>query len=556
MIPNISKNGRSFKGAALYHFHDKDPDRDTPNDLKPTTDDRVAFIATRNLAFDDPDRAVSEMIATAYAQNELKREAGLSTAGRKCTEPVKTISLSWHPDEKPTYDHMIEAADRYLKHMKWDEHQAVYIGHKDTEHPHIHILLNRIHPETGLVLNDRLDYKRSQEWALEYEKEMGRIWCEKRLDYEKPREERAPAANDNLPHNVIELARPAQAEYAASEKTRAEEFALERDLLKREQRLEREAWFDEGKDLFKRTRNAIWREVKEEYRPDWKQHFADQADRLEDAEQNSSSAVARAFQFAKTGDWEQARAAFNDRDILMKAVTAEFGERGAELRKAQLEETRERQGLALDALKQERVASYKDLLDRQQDQRQEMRDAHTSGERASHLLGQTQAARSANENVASDVRVPTTANTKPEPDIAAARVGVAIDAPLPDVPGLQAPVVEPLVALNPTLTPDDRVSAHMVDNAVTGGADLAAGSIGVLADYLTDQMGEMFAPTPPEVREAQAKALEKARAEAPAPEPVNPYLKYAGVADNKAQLDREDKERDDYWDDKERRRER
>ena len=69
-------------------------------------------------------------------------------------------------------------------------------------------MLNRIHPETGLVLDDRLDYKRSQEWALEYEKEMGRIWCEKRLDYEKPREERAPAANDNLPHNVIELARP------------------------------------------------------------------------------------------------------------------------------------------------------------------------------------------------------------------------------------------------------------------------------------------------------------------------------------------------------------
>ena len=124
MIPNISKNGRSFKGAALYYFHDKAPDRDTPNDLKPTTDDRVAFIATRNLAFDDPDKAVSEMIATAYAQNELKREAGLSTAGRKCTEPVKTISLSWHPDEKPTYDHMIEAADRYLKHMGWDEHQA------------------------------------------------------------------------------------------------------------------------------------------------------------------------------------------------------------------------------------------------------------------------------------------------------------------------------------------------------------------------------------------------------------------------------------------------
>ena len=39
MVPNISKNGRSFKGAALYYFHDKSADRDTPNDLKPATDD-------------------------------------------------------------------------------------------------------------------------------------------------------------------------------------------------------------------------------------------------------------------------------------------------------------------------------------------------------------------------------------------------------------------------------------------------------------------------------------------------------------------------------------
>ena len=409
MNPNISKNGRSFKGAALYHFHDKDPDRDTPNDLKPTTDDRVAFIATRNLAFDDPDKAVSEMIATAYAQNELKREAGLSTAGRKCTEPVKTISLSWHPDDKPTYDHMIEAADRYLKHMKWDEHQAVFVGHSDTEHPHIHILLNRIHPETGRVLDDRLDYKRSQEWALEYEKEMGRVWCEKRLDYEKPREERAPPANDNLPHNVIELARPLERDYVASEKTREQLFALERDQLKREQRLEREAWFDEGKDLFKRTRNAIWREVKEEYRADWKQHFADKEASIAAAKEHSIEALEQAFQFAKAGDWDQARAAFDERDVLLKGAGAEFAERGIELRRVQLEKNGERQQLALDALKEERIASYKDLLARQQDQRDELRDVHASGERGGHLLGQVQSTRSANEHTAPDAQAPTAA---------------------------------------------------------------------------------------------------------------------------------------------------
>jgi hypothetical protein len=45
-----------------------------------------------------------------------------------------------------------------------------------------------------------------------------------------------------------------------------------------------------------------------------------------------------------------------------------------------------------------------------------------------------------------------------------------------------------------------------------GVSDLAAGGIGALANYLADQLVELFAPTPPEVREAQAKAEAKAEA--------------------------------------------
>ena len=68
--------------------------------------------------------------------------------------------------------------------MGWSEHQAVYIGHDDTAHPHMHIVLNRVHPETGLTLDDYKDHKRARAWALDYEREHGRIWCEKRLETE------------------------------------------------------------------------------------------------------------------------------------------------------------------------------------------------------------------------------------------------------------------------------------------------------------------------------------------------------------------------------------
>ncbi len=135
MIPNISKSGTSFRGAGAYYLHDKAADRDLPAHLKPQTDDRVAFIDTRNCVNIDPQRAIDEMWATAEAQTRLKLEAGLSTAGRKCTNPVKTISLSWHPSERPTSDQMLEAADSYLAKMGWSEHQAMLIGHNDTAHP-------------------------------------------------------------------------------------------------------------------------------------------------------------------------------------------------------------------------------------------------------------------------------------------------------------------------------------------------------------------------------------------------------------------------------------
>ena len=61
------------------------------------------------------------------------------------------------------------------------------------------------------------------------------------------------------------------------------------------------------------------------------------------------------------------------------------------------------------------------------------------------------------------------------------------------------------------------------------------------------------------MREAQAKAAEKARQEAEANKPDNPFLKYVGMAETKAREEREqreEKERDDYWDERERRRER
>ena len=561
MVPNIAKSGSSFRGAGKYYLHDKTAERD--GERKLDTHERVAFTSTRNCVNDDPHRAIDEMWATAAAQTELKRASGLSLGGRKCTDPVKTISLSWHPSETPTPEQMIAAADSYLTRMGWNEHQAVYVGHNDTAHPHIHIILNRVHPETGRVLDDRKDYRRAQEWALDYEKEHGRIFCEKRLDYERAPHERQHAhANDNIPHDVILLTRPQEQQFQQSEMSREALDRLERDLLKADQRAEREAWFADGAQLFKDTRNAVWREVKEEYREDWKQFYAEKAAREEEAREASSSAVGRALYFARSGDWENARAAFSDRDAVMRVVQEEFSERAQALRTEQRDEVRERQTLACDALRLDREDGYKELLARQAADRAEMRELHASGERAAHLVAQTLDVRSANQNLDPTARTPVPANSNGERDAAAARVGngpdVRIIDGVPEPIGTALKTAEPLVALEmPTVAPEERDAAQIRDNALTGAADLGAGMIGGAASYLADQLAEAFAPTPPEVREAQAKAAEQAREAAEQAKPANPYLRHIGDAEQKARDEREREERERYWDDAlERRRER
>lgn len=557
MIPNIARSGTSFRGAGKYYLHDKTPenergDEDALEHL--TSRERVAFTATRNCVHDDPEQAIDEMWATAAAQDELKREAGLKLGGRKCTNPVKTISLSWHPSETPTQEQMIETADSYLKKMGWSEHQALFVGHNDTEHPHIHIILNRVNPETGRVLDDRNDFKRSQEWALEYEKEQGRIFCEKRLDYELGAKDRTRPANDNIPHDIILLTRPSEQGFKHDEMTREQRDALERSQLKVEQRAEREAWFEDGGQLFKAARNAVWREVKEEYREDWKVLYAEKSERQDEAHAISGNAVSRAFYFAKRGEWDEARDAFADRHSVTDTVNREFAERFASLREDQRQEVVERQQLACEMLFLVRETVYKALLEQQQLVRDDMRELHAKGERADHLVTPVPHARVGEEALArANAPVP------PAPDREAAepaKDGVAALVPKIDFRDNQNST---LISIEFPQFPvsDDPEHDKIRDGALTGAADLGAGMVGGVASYLADQLGELFAPTPPEVREAREKTEDKARQTQEENRPVNPYLRHAGDAEQKARDEREREERERYWDDeRERRRER
>ncbi|MBX9711935.1 MAG: relaxase/mobilization nuclease domain-containing protein, partial [Xanthobacteraceae bacterium] len=533
MIIRIGVSGGSFLAAGKYYLHDKlDEERAEAArsgervGLLGQSDERVWFTDTRNTLNSDPERALEEMWRTAEDQAYLKMQAGVKRGGRVCEDPVKTISLSWHKDDTPAPDHMVQSANAFLKHMGWDNHQAVYVGHSDTEHRHIHIILNRIDHETGRTLDDFRERKRAQVWALAYEKDHDNVRCEERELRAAKREQRAPElndgkvpaaeadrdtptpqpvrtpANDHLPHNVVMLSRPLEQEFAADERQRAAIDEKERAELKAHQRAEREAFFKDGAKLFKATRHAAYDEVRKEFKAEWREFYKDARQSGFAGAFAKDSAIKDAIELAAAGHWQEARERFGGRDDVKLELAQQLADRKASIEERQKAEIAERQRDACDALRDVRDVQYQELLHRQRDERAAYKAgaALEAAGGVSHSpadqISRQPAEHIANENSraglqqhalpispssairdehgqAADQQQP---NASPLIDTQAlaqavrADAGNALDLSAIDVPGNEGPA------------------------PARGVSDLAAGAIGGVASYAADQLGELFAP--------------------------------------------------------------
>ncbi|WP_323010683.1 relaxase/mobilization nuclease domain-containing protein [Paracoccus sp. (in: a-proteobacteria)] len=89
------------------------------------------------------------------------------------SRPCYHLVLSWSPLERPDDDQMIAAARQVLRALGASEHQAVIAIHRDRVHPHVHIILNIIHPLTGKALDLGHDYMRLEHACREVERQMG-----------------------------------------------------------------------------------------------------------------------------------------------------------------------------------------------------------------------------------------------------------------------------------------------------------------------------------------------------------------------------------------------
>jgi hypothetical protein len=77
-------------------------------------------------------------------------------------------SINFPPSEDLSNQMMTQIGHDYLRENGFTQHQFIMFRHKDADHPHLHILVNRIGYD-GKVLSDSNDYQRSEKILRELE---------------------------------------------------------------------------------------------------------------------------------------------------------------------------------------------------------------------------------------------------------------------------------------------------------------------------------------------------------------------------------------------------
>lgn len=178
MVPNITAEGTSFYGAFLYYFHDK----------QARTRERIGFTQTLNMLTDCVDKAWKVMAYTAKNAAQLKKASGQVATGAKLKKSVFAYSLAWHPEQTPTKEDMLQAAKESLAALGLSEHEAMIAEHLDEPQPHLHIVVNKVHPLTGLVAKLKYTKDKLSDFAHKLERKEGKMYCPQREENHRKRE--------------------------------------------------------------------------------------------------------------------------------------------------------------------------------------------------------------------------------------------------------------------------------------------------------------------------------------------------------------------------------
>jgi len=73
---------------------------------------------------------------------------GIAFLNPRCKDALCHYELSWPPGERPTQPQWTESALHTLRELGYQDHQYMVVAHDDKKHFHIHVMVNKVHPET------------------------------------------------------------------------------------------------------------------------------------------------------------------------------------------------------------------------------------------------------------------------------------------------------------------------------------------------------------------------------------------------------------------------
>lgn len=111
------------------------------------------------------EKGVAEILDTNFSgigENLIMKEVAMIKALRPNLQKYfYHTSLNFPPKENLSNERMKSIAKDYLSELGFNQHQFIVFRHRDADHPHIHILVNRIGFD-GKVVSDSQDYARSE----------------------------------------------------------------------------------------------------------------------------------------------------------------------------------------------------------------------------------------------------------------------------------------------------------------------------------------------------------------------------------------------------------
>ena len=103
------------------------------------SNEKCIYSGARGFISDDKQSQKAEMIA-------------LSEEAVRSRDPVNHYVLSWQEGEQPSSEQIEAAVSIFLDELGVKDHQVIYGLHADTDNIHLHIALNRVHPDSLKVI--------------------------------------------------------------------------------------------------------------------------------------------------------------------------------------------------------------------------------------------------------------------------------------------------------------------------------------------------------------------------------------------------------------------